>query len=176
MAYYKKNTLFKTKNNRLHIFKRKDAKTDNWYGRTFIEGKQTQTSSSTINKSKAIVILEKWFDRLHFKKNEGIQVHSKTFAQCAKEFIEFIKNDMSRAPNSRTSIITRFNTILKYKPFHKLRIDKINFDILKDFLLWRNEQAKLISKTLSGKTLHGNLITISSLINWCVEKNIGKKS
>jgi integrase len=175
MPYYKEKTLFKTKNNRLHIFKRKDAKTDNWYGRTFIEGKQTQTSSSTSNKNKAIIILEQWFDRLHFKKNEGIQVHSKTFAQCAKEFIEFIKNDMSRAPNSRTSITTRFNTILKYKPFHKLRIDKINFDILKDFLLWRNEQAKLLSKTLSGKTLHGNLITISSLINWCVEKKYRKE-
>ena len=162
MPYYKKNTLFKTKSNRLHIFQRKDAKTNNWYGRTFIEKRQTQTSSNTSKKSKAIIILEKWFDRIHFKNSEGIQVHAKTFAQCAKEFIEFIKSDMSRAPISRTSIITRFNTILKYKPFHKVRIDKINFDLLKDFLLWRNQQAQLLSKTLSGKTLHGNLITISS--------------
>ena len=29
MPYYKKNTLFKTKSNRLHIFQRKDAKTNN---------------------------------------------------------------------------------------------------------------------------------------------------
>ena len=91
MPYYKENTLFKTKNNRLHIFQRKDAKTNNWYGRTFIEGKQTQTSSNTADKSKAIIILEQWFDRLHFKKSEGIQVHAKTFIQCAKEFIEFIR-------------------------------------------------------------------------------------
>jgi hypothetical protein len=62
MPYYKENTLFKTKNNRLHIFKRKDAKTNNWYGRTFIEGKQTQTSSSTADKNKALIILEQWFD------------------------------------------------------------------------------------------------------------------
>jgi integrase len=175
MPYYKKNTLFKTKKNRLHIFQRKDVKTNNWYGRTFIEGKQTQTSSNTSEKNKAIKILEQWFDRLHFKKSEGIQVHAKTFAQCAKEFIEFVKSDMSRAPNSRTSIVTRFNTILKYKPFHKVRIDKINFDILKDFLLWRSQQAQLKLKTLSGKTLHGNLITISSLINWCVEKKYRKE-
>jgi hypothetical protein len=83
MAYYKKNTLFKIKSNRLHIFKRKDSKTDNWYGKTFVDNKQTQASSNTINKSKAILILEQWFDRLHFKKNEGIQMHSKIFAQCA---------------------------------------------------------------------------------------------
>ena len=175
MSYYKKNTLFKTKNNRIHIFQRKDAKTNNWYGRTFIEGKQTQTSSSTSDKNKAIIILEQCFDRLHFKKSEGIQVHAKTFAQCTKEFIEFVKSDMSRAANSRTSIVTRFNTILKYKAFHKVIIDKINFDILKDFLLWRNQQAQIKSKILSGKTLHGNLITISSLINWCVEKKYRKE-
>ena len=175
MSYYKKNTLFKTKNNRIHIFQRKDAKTNNWYGRTFIDGKQTQTSSSTSDKNKAIIILEQCFDRLHFKKSEGIQVHAKTFAQCTKEFIEFVKSDMSRAANSRTSIVTRFNTILKYKAFHKVIIDKINFDILKDFLLWRNQQAQIKSKILSGKTLHGNLITISSLINWCVEKKYRKE-
>ena len=29
MPYYKKNTLFKTKSNRLHIFQRKDAKINN---------------------------------------------------------------------------------------------------------------------------------------------------
>ena len=175
MAYYKKNTLFKTKNNRLHIFQRKDAKTNNWYGRTFIEGKQTQTSSSTSDKNKAITILEQWFDRLHFKKSEGIQVHSKTFIQCAKEFIEHVKSDMSRAPISRTSITSRFKTILQYEPFHKIRIDKVNYDIIRDFLLWKNEQAQKKSKTLSGKTLHGNLITISSFIKWCVEKKYRKE-
>jgi integrase len=175
MPYYKENTLFKTKNNRLHIFQRKDAKTNNWYGRTFIEGKQTQTSSSTSDKNKAIIILEQWFDRLHFKKSEGIQVHSKTFIQCAKEFMEYIKSDMSRAPSSRFSIISRFKTILQYEPFHKIRIDKVNYDVIRDFLLWKNEQAQKKSKILSGKTLHGNLITISSFIKWCVEKKYRKE-
>jgi len=175
MPYFKENTLFKTKNNRLHIFLRKDAKTNNWYGRTFIEGKQTQTSSSTSDKNKAIIILEQWFDRLHFKKSEGIQVHSKTFIQCAKEFMEYIKSDMSRAPSSRFSIISRFKTILKYEPFHKIRIDKVNYDIIREFLLWKNEQAQKKSKTLRGKTLHGNLITISSFIKWCVEKKYRKE-
>ena len=175
MPYYKENTLFKTKNNRLHIFQRKDAKTNNWYARTFIEGKQTQTSSSTSDKNKAIIILEQWFDRLHFKKSEGIQVHSKTFIQCAKEFMEYVKNDMSRAPISRSSIISRFKTILQYEPFHKIRIDKVNYEVIRDFLLWKNEQAQKKSKTLSGKTLHGNLITISSFINWCVEKKYRKE-
>ena len=82
---------------------------------------------------------------------------------------------MSRAPISRTSITSRFKTILQYEPFHKIRIDKVNYDIIRDFLLWKNEQAQKKSKTLSGKTLHGNLITISSFIKWCVEKKYRKE-
>ena len=175
MGYYKENTLFKIKNDRLHIFKRKDAKTDNWYGRTFIDGRQIQKSSETADKDKAIDILGIWFERLHFRKSEGIQVHSKTFYECAIEFIDFVKNDLSRSPITRSSINSRINSILKYKPFHKLRIDKLNYDIIKDFLIWKNDEANKKSKQLSGKTLHGNLVTISSLIKWCVEKKYRKE-
>jgi integrase len=89
--------------------------------------------------------------------------------------MEYIKSDMSRAPSSRFSIISRFKTILKYEPFHKIRIDKVNYDIIREFLLWKNEQAQKKSKTLRGKTLHGNLITISSFIKWCVEKKYRKE-
>jgi len=49
---------------------------------------------------------------------------------------------MSRAPISRSSIISRLNAILQYKLFHKLRIDKVNYDVIKEFLLWKNEQAQ----------------------------------
>jgi len=82
---------------------------------------------------------------------------------------------MSRAPISRSSIISRLNAILQYKLFHKLRIDKVNYDVIKEFLLWKNEQAQKKSRILSGKTLHGNLITISSFIKWCVEKKYRKE-
>ena len=64
MTYYKDNTLFKRRDGRLHIYKRKDKKSENWYARTFIDKKQIQISSKTSNKKQAIKILEKWFDRL----------------------------------------------------------------------------------------------------------------
>ena len=91
MPYYKENTLFKTKNNRLHIFKRKDAKTNNWYGRTFIEGKQTQTSSSTSDKNKAIIILEQWFDRLHLKKVKAYKFIQKLSYNVLKNLWNILK-------------------------------------------------------------------------------------
>ena len=47
MPYYKKNTLFKTKKNRLHIFQRKDVKTNNWY---FILLKAIQNNDNFQNK------------------------------------------------------------------------------------------------------------------------------
>ena len=37
MTYYKDSTPFKRKDDRLHIYKRKDKKSENWYARTFID-------------------------------------------------------------------------------------------------------------------------------------------
>ena len=59
MTYYKDNTLFKRKDGRLHIYKRKDKKSENWYARTFIDKKQIQISSKTSNKKQAINIFYK---------------------------------------------------------------------------------------------------------------------
>jgi len=61
-------------------YKRKDKKSENWYARTFIRIKnKLQISLKTSNKKQAIKILEKWFDRLHFRLAEGLQVHQSTF-------------------------------------------------------------------------------------------------
>ena len=61
------------KNNRLHIYVRQDKykgelKSNNWVGRTYINGKQKVSSSGTSNLEEAIPILEKWFDELQAEK------------------------------------------------------------------------------------------------------------
>ena len=61
------------KNNKLHIYVRKDKykgelKSNNWVGRTYINGKQKVSSSGTTNLEEAIPILEKWFDELQTEK------------------------------------------------------------------------------------------------------------
>ena len=63
------------KNGRLHIYVRQDKykgelKSHNWVGRTYIDGKQKIVSSGTTDLEKATVILEKWFDDLHIKKEQ----------------------------------------------------------------------------------------------------------
>jgi len=113
MTYYKANTLFKRKDGRLHIYKRKDKKSENWYARTFIDKKQIQISSKTSNKKQAIKILEKWFDRLHFRLAEGLQVHQSTFEDCLSIFLNELKDDISRSKTSNKSIKSRMNVIMK---------------------------------------------------------------
>ena len=61
------------KNGKLHIYVRQDKykgelKSDNWYGRTYIDGKQKIFSSGTTDLEKATSILEKWYDDLQAKK------------------------------------------------------------------------------------------------------------
>tara|TARA_Y100000310_G_scaffold329586_1_gene399742 strand:- start:3659 stop:5746 length:2088 start_codon:yes stop_codon:yes gene_type:complete len=61
------------KNNKLHIYVRQDKykgelKSNNWVGRTYINGKQKVSSSGTTNLEEAIPILEKWFDVLQTEK------------------------------------------------------------------------------------------------------------
>jgi len=61
------------KNNKLHIYVRQDKykgelKSNNWVGRTYINGKQKVSSSGTVNLEEAIPILEKWFDELQTEK------------------------------------------------------------------------------------------------------------
>jgi len=61
------------KNNKLHIYVRQDKykgelKSNNWVGRTYINGKQKISSSGTTNLEEAIPILEKWFDELQTEK------------------------------------------------------------------------------------------------------------
>ena len=63
------------KNNKLHIYVRQDKykgelKSNNWVGRTYINGKQKVSSSGTDKLEEAITILEKWFDELQTEKVE----------------------------------------------------------------------------------------------------------
>ena len=175
MTYYKDNTLFKRKDDRLHIYKRKDKKSENWYARTFIDKKQIQISSKTSNKKQAIKILEKWFERLHFRLAEGLQVHQSTFEDCLSIFLNELKDDISRSKTSNKSIKSRMNVIMKCKPLMKSKIDEISYEHLKKFLIWRNEESNKLGKQLSGKTLRGDLVTISSFLSWSAEKGYRKE-
>ena len=71
------------KNNKLHIYVRQDKykgelKSNNWVGRTYINGKQKVSSSGTTNLEEAIPILEKWFDDIHANKGKEEQPTQET--------------------------------------------------------------------------------------------------
>ena len=68
------------KDGKLHIYVRTDKykgklKSDNYVGRTYIQGKQKIVSSGTNNLNKAKVILSKWYDELQTMKKFDITIH-----------------------------------------------------------------------------------------------------
>ena len=63
MSWYRTGFYFTSKEGRLKIYKSKVKykgrfRTENWYGRTFVDNKQLTKSSGTENKSKAKKILD----------------------------------------------------------------------------------------------------------------------
>ena len=181
MAYFLKGTYLTKKKGKLHIYVRnnKDSKgrlkSKFYVGRTYIQGKSTVKSSGTANKKQAVKILEKWYDRLQFQKDEGIQIHTKTFAECLKQFEKSLNDDISRTSITIKGIRQKMNMIKQCKGLMKLDINKVNVESVKNtFLKWRIEREKKNKKTLRGATLKGDLVAISGFLNWCYKKELRK--
>ena len=93
MSWYRTGFYFTSKNGRLHIYKKKSKykgkyKSNNWYGRTFVQNKQVEKSSGTEVKSKSKIVLDSWYDELQFKQKHNMNVHVKTMEECFKEFVK----------------------------------------------------------------------------------------
>ena len=81
MKHFVEGTYLKKKEGKLHIYVRSDKyknklRSNNYVGRTYIDGKQKIISSKTNNKAEAIKILEKWYDTIHIK-NEFSKANTK---------------------------------------------------------------------------------------------------
>ena len=181
MVYYLKGTYLTKKKGKLHIYVRnnKDSKgrlkSKFYVGRTYIQGKSTVKSSGTANKKEAVKVLEKWYDRLQFQKDEGIQIHTKTFSECLKQFEKSLDGDISRTSITLKGIRQKFNIIKQCKGLMKLDVNKVNIENIKNtFLKWRIDREKKNKKTLRGATLKGDLVAISGFLNWCYKKELRK--
>ena len=109
MLHYVKGTYFKRKDGKLHIYVRSDTykgklKSKNYVGRTYIDKKQKIKSSSTSNKKEAIKILERWYDKLYFKKELGLGIHESSFKECLKEYLKTLNDNQSRSNNTKRFI------------------------------------------------------------------------
>ena len=181
MAHFVKGTYLKKKDGKLHIYIRSDIykgklRSKNYVGRTYIDKKQKIISSSTTNKKEAIKILEKWYDKLQFKKELGLGIHESSFKDCLKEFLKDINESQSRSPNTIRFIRQRFSVIEKCKELMKLPVNNLKVDdINKHFLIWRMNRAKQQSKVLRGATIKGDLVAISGFLSWCYRKGYRQK-
>ena len=181
MAHFVKGTYLKKKDGKLHIYIRSDTykrklRSKNYVGRTYIDKKQKVISSSTTNKKEAIKILEKWYDKLQFKKELGLGIHESSFKDCLKEFLKDINESQSRSPNTIRFIRQRFSVIEKCKDLMKLPVNNLKVDdINKHFLIWRMNKAKQQSKVLRGATIKGDLVAISGFLSWCYRKGYRQK-
>ncbi len=173
--------ILKKKNGKLHIYVRSDKykdklKSNNYYGRTYIDGRQKIKSSETKNKAEAIKILEKWYDTIHIKKELGIGVHESNFKDCLKKYLEDLKEDKSKSKNTIKFIKQKIFVLFRCKELMKLGVNNVTAeDINKTFLTWRLAVASKQNKDLRGATLKGDLIMISGFLNWCYKKGLRRK-
>ena len=100
MTYYLKGTYLQKKKGKLHIYVRNNKDSKGRLKSKFYVGrltfKESLKSSGTANKKDAVKFLEKWYERLQFQKDEGIQIHTKTFSECLKQFEKSLVGDISK--------------------------------------------------------------------------------
>ncbi len=174
MGIYRKGTNFTIREGKLTIFlKDLKYKTDNWYGRFFIEGKQVEKSSGVKNKKQSIKILGQIFDDYFSKQRLGLVVHSKTFKDCWKEYCEDVKQG--------TQSVTQSGYIQKGKILVEimghLKVDRLTYDDLGDYLVKRMEGSFKgnRSRSVQQETLRGDLRVFSIFDTWLVNKGYKKK-
>ena len=182
MSWYRTGFYFTSKNGRLHIYKKKSKykgkyKSNNWYGRTFVQNKQVEKSSGTEVKSKSKIVLDSWYDELQFKQKHNMNVHVKTMEECFKEFVKKLSEDNSKTQSTKRTLIERIDIIKKNKDFLKLNINTVNLDDINKHLNWYiNRLSKSHGKNgVRGSTLKGCLNTISNVMNWSVRQGYRTK-
>jgi len=174
MGIYRQGTNFTIREGKLTIFQKdKKYKTDNWYGRFFIESKQVEKSSKSKNKKESIKVLGQIYDDYFSKKRLGLVVHSKSFKDCWKEFCDDIKQG--------TQSITQSGYIQKGKILSEimgnLKVDRLTYDDLGDYLVKRMEGSFKgnRSRSVQQETLRGDLRVFSIFDSWLVNKGYKKK-
>ena len=177
MGLFRKGTDFKIREDKLTIFKKdKKYKTENWYCRFSIDGHQYELSSKTSNKKNAIKILGDLFDEYKVLKKTGNLVRTKSFRDCWKEYTSEIKSGIYKSGNTSTGYLNKGRLLVDF--FKNKRVDKITYDELKDYLVWRldNNLGKgNRSRKIQRETLVGDLRVFSIFDTWCVDKGYRTK-
>ena len=164
------------KNKRLKIYKRDDDKSGNYVGRTYIDGKDKIKTSGTKNKKQAIKILEEWYDKLQYRLEMGINVHDVTVKKCVDSFIKHIRENNNIEGTTKKSMFGRMKRVMKCDEFMNLKISTLKLDDVNDtFLKWILNQKSNRGVKLRGATIKGDLVTISSFINWATDKGYRKE-
>ena len=119
------------KNGRLHIYVRQDKykgelKSHNWVGRIYIEGKQKIVSSGTTELEKATIILEKWYDDLHLKREQSNNIPKKEDSIPKKEDSILKKEEETEINDQNKSNNIPPTRGLKLGMFEKLKNIKLS--------------------------------------------------
>ena len=174
MSFYRKNTLIKRKDGRLAIGqKEKRYKTENYYGRFYVDGKQVSISSRTSNKKEAIKILEQHYEDYQAKKRLNLIVHSKSVKDCWEEYEQDLKRGSSLSGVTLRGYIQKGRLMIKH--IGKLKVDRLTYDDITDLLARRSVYTKNKSHKLRQATLIGDLRAFSKFDTWLVEKGYKKK-
>ena len=171
-----KGTLFHKRDGKLHIYQRNDVidgnlLTQNWYGRCSIGGQTKVFTSGTRNRSKAIKILEKKFDKLHLRVELGDNIHSKTFKSDLKEYLASLENNSSIKERTKDFYREKIRMIMSCKGLLNKKVSNLTMsDINTHYLVWRKNNSNL-----KGATLRGDLTVLQGFLNWCFSQGKRKQ-
>ena len=172
MGLFRKGTDFKIKENKVVIFKKdKKYKTENYYCRFSLDGTQYEFSSKTSNKKNAIKILGDKFEEIKVLKKTGNLVKSKRFNDCWKEYTQELKQGIYKSSNTSSGYFTKGKLLVDF--FKSKNVGKLNYDDLKDYLVWRvdNSLGKgNRSRKIQRETLMGDIRVFSMFDTWLVDK------
>ena len=173
MGIYRQGTKFTIREGKLTIFQKdKKYNTDNWYGRFFIESKQVEKSSKSKNKKDSVKILGQIFDDYFSKKRLGLVVHSKTLKDCWKLFVEDLKKGTFKSKITTQGYLQKGKLFVQH--MGKLKVDRITYDDLRDYLTKRMGSGNRSDK-LRRETLKGDLRTFSIFDTWLVQNGHKKR-
>ena len=171
--------IFTTKDGKLHIYVRQDKykgklKSNNWVGRTYIQGKDKIKSSGKSDFKQAKKVLEHWYDNLQFSVSHNIQIHDNSFKDCASEFLKYISTTTKIRSQTKKWYVDRFRVMSQCKDLMSLKVGALTLTDIEKFLVWRKSRAEKQSKVLKGATLKGDLMAISGFMKWCYDNKLRK--
>ncbi len=165
MGAFKADVL-KLRDGRLHLFRQ--PKSQNYFWRTFIDGKYLTRTTKTSNLALAKSLAENAYDKLHFTAvtPEGTRGHA--WSVCEAGLIKSLQVDETR-PSRLTSHRVKLKILRLF--FETRIVESIRTKDIEDYIVWRKTVFKPSRENyhkgmVANKTLAADLLTLRQVLKF----------